>query len=165
MNPDPQKSHPTGGFFFSVCRPSASKSQRIAKRPLRFLCDISSFLQVAVFCLRLHFLCWGCKGAEVRKAITSLLLQKRCHFSICRTKAITQWSINQKPLGLVGQNGVARHLLCKCLAQCSTLKQIYNRLRGCLNQEKRNVIIGRNPQMCWNLRGFNLKSVSFWWCF
>ncbi len=25
MNPDPQKSHPTGGFFFSVCRPSASK--------------------------------------------------------------------------------------------------------------------------------------------
>jgi len=71
-----------------------------------------------------------------------------CHFSICRTKTIVQASIYQEPFGVVGQRGVARHLLCKCLAQSATFKQIYDRARGCLNQEKRNIIIGLYPQMC-----------------
>ena len=71
-----------------------------------------------------------------------------CHFSICRTKTIVQVAVYQEPFGVVGQRGVARHLRRRCLAQSATFKQIYDRARGCLNQEKRNVIIGRYPQMC-----------------
>ena len=89
-----------------------------------------------------------CKGAEDRKATISFPLHQSFQSSICRTKTIVQASVYQKPFGLVGQRGVARHLQSKCLAQSATFKQIYNRLRGCLNQEKRNIIIGLYPQMC-----------------
>ena len=45
-----------------------------------------------------------------------------CHFSICRTKAVFQWSIYQEPFGVVGQRGVARHSRRECLAQNATFK-------------------------------------------
>ena len=95
---------------------------------------------------------WGCKIAEDRKTILFFLLLpifcNLCHFSICRAKTIQQRPIYQEPFGVVGQRGVARHPRRGCLAQSATFKQIYDRARGCLNQEKRNIIIGLYPQMC-----------------
>tara|TARA_R100001129_G_C5271907_1_gene234386 strand:- start:111 stop:539 length:429 start_codon:yes stop_codon:yes gene_type:complete len=104
--------------------PSLLKVQRIAKIFVFYRCCDSLHLvpffesQEAAASLPPSV----CKGAEDRKATISFPLHQSFQSSICRTKAIVQASIYQKPFGIVGQRGVARHLQSKCLAQSATFK-------------------------------------------
>jgi hypothetical protein len=102
-------------FFVAAAWVWGQKSQRIAKQPLRFLCDVKIiFLKSQMPSVA--------KVAEIRRAITSLFLQL-FHSLICKSQDYLQRSRSNKSFGRGGQRRVAR-LGRKKLAEQTTFKQI-----------------------------------------
>ena len=111
-----------GLFFLMQQQSPPPKTQRFAKRPLRYLCVVRFFSRHAP-----SFLVWGIlerKVAEVRKATTPLLLQQGSDFLIRRCKALRQTSRSQVSFHLRGQNEGAEVVGRTKLADRTTFKQI-----------------------------------------